>query len=89
MRKLTYRNGRDQFWRGASSARFQFVCLTDGHIGKFAVAIVCEVQVIRDRPNIQHRLLFERGLRAADLHFVNVLQHDPDFVVFRSNGDVR
>ena len=77
-----------QFRRRASAERLHFVRTANGHIREFAVAIVCEVYVIRDRPGIQHRLLLKRRLRTVNLHFAHVFQRDPDLVIFRSDSDV-
>src|SRR5262249_54080991 len=88
VRKLTYRNGRDQFWRGASAKRFHFVRAADGHVCEFSVTVVREVYVIRDRPGIQHCFLVKRWLRAVDLHLADIFQSDPNFVILRRDRDV-
>ena len=87
--KIAYRYRCNQLRRRASAESLHFVCPTNSHVGEFAVAIVCEVHVVRDRPRIYYCLLSKRRLRAVHLHFARVLQRDPDLVVLRSDCDIR
>jgi hypothetical protein len=45
--------------------------------------------MVRDRPGIEQRRLFKGWFRAVHLHFARIFQCDPDFIILRTDRNVR
>src|SRR5260370_32701094 len=88
VRKISHWNGSHQFRGTASPEGLDFIRSTDRDVGKLAIPILCEVHVIGDGTGIEQRLPFERRRRAEYLRLAHIFKSDPDFVVFRTDGDV-
>ena len=89
MRQIPDRNGGDQSWTGAAFIDLHLVGATDRDVGEFTVVVICKVHVIRDRSRLEKRKLLEGRLGPEYLHFADVFQRNPDFVIFRAYSDVR
>src|SRR5215475_14464601 len=89
VRQVPDRNGDDQSWSRAALIDLHLVGATQSDVGEFAVVVICKIHVIRDRPRVKKRKLLEGRLGAEHLYFADVLQRNPDFVIFRAYSDVR
>src|SRR5215510_10001831 len=89
VRQIPDWNGRDQSWSRAALIDLHLVGPTHRDVGKFALAVICKVHVIRNRSRVKERKLLEGRLGAEHLYFADVLQRNPDFVIFRAYSDVR
>ncbi len=60
--KLEYAPADERIDRSRTpTKRFDLVHAADRDIGELTVTVVHEVHMVRDRPGLQHSLLFERG----------------------------
>src|SRR4029453_11315113 len=53
VRKISDRNSGHQLGFSTPAVRLHFICSTDSEVGEFAVAVICKVHVIRNRPGLE------------------------------------
>src|SRR5207249_7301873 len=88
MRKLADRN-RCNLREVVGAKYLDLAQSADRHVGKGAIGIVNDIDMIGDRPGVdrfQHR---EWRLRVEHHSLADVLQREPDLLAVRRRGDVR
>ena len=72
----------------ASAEDFDLIRAANRDVSELPIPIIGEVHVIGDWASLEQRFLIERRFRAKHFDLAGVLQRDPNFIVFRTNGDV-
>ena len=89
MRQASHRDRRHKLRSCSASAKdFDLIRAANRDVSELPITIIGEVHVIGDWAGFEQCFLIERRFRAKHFDLADVLQRDPDFIVFRTNGDV-